>query len=291
MLRAALRRLPAHCLPRRLSTLALPETSGSALRWAVGGWSFFIAENLILSENRAHIIEALGDDEKETNYHRLYGSLSTAATASILYAYVVKARGALPLQWLGAPPAWRLVIGFGLQALGLAGMSQMLPAIQNPVRVAATSQDPLAPAERPSFEIGCPFDFKPSEAAGPGPHGLSRVSRHPTFWSLACVCLGAAAMVPSLPQAAWLAMPTAVALIGGAHSDSRKRRGMAKNGGKLTPELDAVTSNVPFIAMLSGAQGGLLAAFSALTSELKMGNALAGTGVAALWALRSRRVP
>ena len=98
MLRAALRRLPAHCLPRRLSTLALPETSGSALRWAVGGWSFFIAENLILSENRGRIIEALGDDERETNYHRLYGSFSTAATASILYAYVIKARGALPLQ-------------------------------------------------------------------------------------------------------------------------------------------------------------------------------------------------
>jgi uncharacterized membrane protein len=284
----ALRRLPAHCRPRRLSTLAPPDTSGSALRWAVGGWSFFIAENLILSENRGRIIEALGDDERETNYHRLYGSLSTAATASILYAYVVKARGALPLQWAGAPPVWRLVIGFGLQALGLAGMSQSLPRIQMPVRVAATSQDPVAPAERPSFEIGCPFDFKPSEAAGPGPHGLSRVSRHPTFWSLACVCLGAAAMVPSLPQAAWLAMPTAVALIGGAHSDSRKRRGM---GGTLAPELDAVTSNAPFVAMLSGVQGGVLAAFSALASELKTGNALAGAGVAALWALRSRRVP
>ena len=106
MLRAALRRLPAHCLPRRLSTLALPETSGSALRWAVGGWSFFIAENLILSENRAHIIEALGDDEKETNYHRVYGSLSTAATASILYAYVVKNRPAVTLRPALSPP-WR----------------------------------------------------------------------------------------------------------------------------------------------------------------------------------------
>ena len=94
-------------------------------------------------------------------------------------------------------------------------------------------------------------------------------------------------MVPSLPQAAWLAMPTAVALIGGAHSDSRKRRGM---GGTLPPELDAVTSNAPFVAMLSGAQGGVLAAFSALVSELKTGNALAGAGMAALWALRCRRV-
>ena len=92
---------------------------------------------------------------------------------------------------------------------------------------------------------------------------------------------------PSLPQAAWLAMPTAVALIGGAHSDSRKRRGM---GGTLPPELDAVTSNAPFVAMLSGAQGGVLAAFSALVSELKTGNALAGAGMAALWALRCRRV-
>ena len=282
-------RLPA----RRLSTIApaaLADTSGSsgsALRWAVGGWSFFIAENFILSENRGRIIEALGDDERETNYHLLYGSVSTAATASIIYAYAAKARGALPLQWSGPTPAWRLAIGFGLQALGLAGMSQSLPRIQMPLRVAATSRDPLAPAERPSFEIGCPFNFKPVAPEGPGPHGLSRVSRHPTFWSLACVCLGAAAMVPSLPQAAWLAMPTAVALIGGAHSDSRKRRGM---GGTLPPELDAVTSNAPFVAMLSGAQGGVLAAFSALVSELKTGNALAGAGMAALWALRCRRV-
>ena len=285
-LRSVQLRLPSHCLPRRLSTLAPPDTS-SALRWAVGGWSFFIAENLVLSENRGQIIEALGDDERETNYHRLYGSFSTVATASIIYAYVVKARGALPMQWVGGPPAWRLVIGFGLQALGLTGMSQTLPRLQMPVRVASPSQDPLAPAaERPSFEIGCPFDFKPEEAAGPGPHGLSRVSRHPLFWSLAGVCLGAAAMVPSLPQAAWLAMPTAVALIGGAHSDSRHRRGV---GGKLSPELDAVTSNAPFVALLSGAQGGVSASLSALASELKTSNALAGVGLAALWALRSRR--
>ena len=38
--------------------------TGSALRWAVGGWCFFIAENVLLSHNRAAVIEALGDDER-----------------------------------------------------------------------------------------------------------------------------------------------------------------------------------------------------------------------------------
>ena len=54
-----------------------------AFRWAVGGWSFFIAENVIISQNRADIIAALGDDAKETRYHILYGSCSSLATASM----------------------------------------------------------------------------------------------------------------------------------------------------------------------------------------------------------------
>ena len=50
-----------------------------------------------------------------------------------------------------------------------------------------------------------------------------------------------------------------------------------------------MTSNAPFIAIISGAQGGVATSLSALASELKSGNALAGAGLAALWALRSLR--
>ena len=53
--------------------------SASTLRWAVGGWSFFIAENVIISHNRTEIIEAFGNDA----YHAAYNTLSKAATAAI----------------------------------------------------------------------------------------------------------------------------------------------------------------------------------------------------------------
>ena len=65
---------------RQLSVAAAPAEA-STMRWAVGGWSFFIVENVVLSENRARVIALLGDDERESRYHALYGSLSTAAAA------------------------------------------------------------------------------------------------------------------------------------------------------------------------------------------------------------------
>eukprot|EP00429_Kryptoperidinium_foliaceum_P035047 CAMPEP_0176166482 /NCGR_PEP_ID=MMETSP0120_2-20121206/85149_1 /TAXON_ID=160619 /ORGANISM="Kryptoperidinium foliaceum, Strain CCMP 1326" /LENGTH=72 /DNA_ID=CAMNT_0017504031 /DNA_START=12 /DNA_END=227 /DNA_ORIENTATION=+ len=61
-----------------LSALKYP-----AIRWAAGGWAFFIAENAILSENRTYLIQELGDDR----YHLVYGTLSTIATASIGYSF------------------------------------------------------------------------------------------------------------------------------------------------------------------------------------------------------------
>lgn len=49
------------------------------VRWVALGWTGFIAENLILSENRTAIIDAIGDRE----YHLVYSALSTAACTSI----------------------------------------------------------------------------------------------------------------------------------------------------------------------------------------------------------------
>lgn len=46
----------------------------------VGGWSFFIAENLILSQNREAIVQKLGSEKK---YLACYGALSTFACASV----------------------------------------------------------------------------------------------------------------------------------------------------------------------------------------------------------------
>ena len=285
---------------RLMSTAAASQSS--VMRWAVGGWSFFIVENIVLSQNRSTIIQLLEDDERESKYHALYGTISTAACASIGYAYLFKVRGAKPLLWSvsSTPPLWRLALGFGLQALGLAAMAQSLPRLQSPVTTSAASlpaasqqQQPPQPQQAMTLRAQCPFDFAEAgagrgvDADESGPRGLARVTRHPGFWSLAAVCLGAAVSVPSVPQAAWLAMPTAVALIGGAHADYRHRRGLGRT---LPTELDAVTSNVPFIAMLLGTQGGsAAAAFSALADEVKGSNAAAGASVALIWTLRRVR--
>ena len=288
-----------HVVRRALSsTVAQPQSptaptaSASPLRWAIGGWAFFIAENAVLSENRDTLRQVLAfggtaDIEGDVNYHRLYGTLSTLACTSIAYGYFRRCVAAPPLQWPlhASPPAARLALAFGLQALGIAGLAQQLPKLQVPVAAAPASTTPPTTvasdtAMSKTWAVRCPFDFKQPDL-GDGVHGVERVSRHASLWAFASVCLGAACAVPSLPQAACLAMPTLVALIGGAHTDSRYRRGM---GGTLPPEHDTMTSNVPFLAMLTGAQGE--GAFSKLTIEAKALNAACGVGVAALWALR-----
>ena len=263
--------------------------SSSAMRWAVGGWTFFIAENAIISHNRGELIEVLdGTTGSERNYHLVYGSISTAACASIAYGYFRKAKGAAPLQWPVAPPAGRMALGFALQAAGLALASQALPYMRLPFGRSKAPEGSCPAADAPGWVARCPIDFHHPEGAADGVHGVGRISRHAGLWSLAAVSLGAAAVVPSIPQAACLAMPTIVALVGGAHQDYRHRRGQ---GGTLPPEREERTSHVPFLAMLSGAQEGdsALEAFRRLAAEGKPENALIGVGVAALWAAKRGR--
>ena len=82
-------------------------------------------------------------------------------------------------------------------------------------------------------------------------------------------------------------MPAMVALIGGTHTDLRHRRGM---GGELCREVDDVTSNVPFLAMIMGRQdGGVVQSFEALGDEVKVLNAALAAGGAALWVARRGR--
>jgi ABC-type multidrug transport system ATPase subunit len=100
-------------------------TAPSVLRWAVLPWSFFIGENVILSHNRSSLIDYLGDEER---YHMLYNGVSTVACVSLGFGYFYRLHSALPLR-----PVSALAIGasFVLQALGLAGLSQTLPAPLN----------------------------------------------------------------------------------------------------------------------------------------------------------------
>ena len=297
-------------------------TTNAAMRWAAGGWSLFIAENLILSENRTWLIEQLGDD----GYHGLYGTLSTVAMGSVAYGYRYRVRGAGPFAFAPgtrpSPPA--LAASFVLQALALGMASQSAPKLQIPVELVGGGSDdrpaasgsisgsdpatgrgaPAATRESGSrFKIRCPFDFTdsrsqtgvakgtPAQLRADGQtvdlHGLDRVTRHPGLWSFGLLGLGNALLVPSIPTRLWLSMPAVVALIGGSHTDSRHRRGM---GGQLCEQVDEVTSNIPFLAMLMGRQdGGVVDSFVALGDELKVLNGALAAAAAALWVARRGR--
>lgn len=253
----------------------------SAFRWAVGGWSFFIVENVVLSENRTLIIGYLGDD----GYHAAYGTLSTAAMASVAYAYMTKLGS--PVSTLAMPLLPHRMAAMCFLSLGLGMASQTLPKFQLPVTMVtattATSTPSPVAAPKKTFKVQCPFDFtdKPS-GDGNTIRGLERISRHPGLWSMGLVGVGHSFLVPHVPKKAWLCMPLLVAFVGGAHTDSRYRRGM---GGTLSKERDEATSNVPFWAMMQ--RGG----WTDLMQELKPLNAAMAVGVAGLWMWRTGRVP
>lgn len=261
-----------------------------SIRWAAGGWLFFIAENVVLSENRTMLIENLGD----AGYHNMYGFFSTAAVGSIGYAYIKKVRNVQPFIFHGPTPLpWR-VASWAFLSLGLGMAAQTLPKFQIPVAYDVEDAAPPAgasptvgptasPADgKKSFQVRCPFDFAAKRDPDAELYGTERISRHPGLWSMGLVGLGHACLVPSIPQRVWLCMPVLLAWIGGSHTDSRYRRGM---GGTLEPEYDSKTSNVPFAAMLTA--GG----WSELAGEIKPLNALMAAGIAAVWAFRKGQVP
>jgi uncharacterized membrane protein len=74
--------------------------------------------------------------------------------------------------------------------------------------------------------------------------------------------------------------PAFVAWMGGNHTDSRFRRGM---GGTLPPQYECQTSNIPFLAMITGKQHG---GFEALGNEIKPLNAALAVAASSMWVLR-----
>jgi len=255
----------------------------------VGG-VFFIAENFIISENRTCLIEQLGDD----GYHLAYGTFSTIAMGSVAYGYLKKVRYEQPLLWrLSSPaPKFAKAASFVTLSIGCFLASQVPPSFQIPVSIyeSATNETPISDPEmntatvssanegRFKLAIRCPFDFadNPSQLDGQV-NGLERITRHPGLWSFGLVGLGCALLTPSVPQRIWLAMPAMVALVGGAHTDSRFRRGI---GGELPEEYDNATSNIPFMAMLAGEQKA-----KDICNEMKPLNAVIAVGVSGLWVL------
>lgn len=254
-----------------------------SFRWAVGGWSFFIAENVILSENRGYLIQMLGDE----GYHAAYGTLSTAAMVSVAYAYRYKL-GASPYS--SGVPLFHKGMAFVSVSLGLILVSQTLPKFQLPVTMVSpppsiTNNPTVAVPNNRSFRVQCPFDFTDKKLSHGAVHGIERITRHPGLWSMGFVGLGQSFMMLGNPaKKAFWCMPLLVAWIGGSHTDSRHRRGM---GGTLRPEEDAMSSNVPLIALLrnAGASG------SMSWDEFKVLNAFIAVAMSGLWVWRTGRVP
>ena len=199
----------------------------------------------------------------------------------------------------GAPLSAK-VGGFVCMSLGLGMVSQMPPKLQIPVEyhensaVTASTQPTEQSTNDSSFEskqsgwkVRCPFDFTDNKNPDSNAvRGLERISRHPGLWSFAFLGLGAAFLTPSLPQRLWFAMPSMVALCGGAHTDSRYRRGM---GGTLDERYDEITSNVPFWAILNGSQGEIGSVLREMSEEIKPLNAAIAVGVAGAWVLKRGR--
>eukprot|EP00451_Oxyrrhis_marina_P020808 CAMPEP_0204353296 /NCGR_PEP_ID=MMETSP0469-20131031/32557_1 /ASSEMBLY_ACC=CAM_ASM_000384 /TAXON_ID=2969 /ORGANISM="Oxyrrhis marina" /LENGTH=255 /DNA_ID=CAMNT_0051340183 /DNA_START=16 /DNA_END=783 /DNA_ORIENTATION=+ len=231
------------------------------------GWLGFVGENLVMSHNRDLIISNYGDGV----YHGVYNTLSTVACGCIAYGFL-KGRNRGPRIRFDGVGLGARCAGFVLMGTGLGLASQMFPRIRSPV-VADTSsaESSSAPAK-----FRCPMDFRPVEAPADGVYGVVHITRHPMLWSMGLSGLGLAAVSTYATNAVMWSMPIVMTMIGGAHQDYRFRRGI---GSVLTPEVDAKTSHIPFLALATGA-----ASSTAFFEEMKWENlgcafALAGIKV------------
>lgn len=265
-----------------------------ALRWAVGSWSLFIAENLILSENRTEIIRRFGDDK----YHAIYGLCSTVACGTILYSgYKIKTGISETVPRIARISPMGQALSFSMLGLGFIFVSQSAPRLQVPFYYEINKDKTMVPAPSPhektdnttttfsssQWKVRCPFDFHSPEKEI---YGIDRITRHFGLWSFGFIGTGLGMLCTTLSARVWFSMPLMVALIGGEHTDSRYRRNM---GGSFTP-IQELSSNIPFWGIVSGRQGDTLKVFTSLiTDEIKGINAMIALGMAGVIVARKGR--
>ena len=248
-------------------------TNNSGIKWIAGGWVLFLGENLVLSENREWICEKYG----ENLYHGVYNTLSSAACLSILFGFV-KHKGT-GYKWAnfekGSAPRSLRGCSILFQSFGMLCFSQLLPKLQVPIALDSGSKKEQASSsnsesiqdhsiraleESPktqsqakfTFKARCPMDFRSKPDLSPDAvYGIERITRHSNLWALASLGVGTALVTPFLVESMFYAGPILLATIGTAHQDSRFRRNM---GGSLSPEKESITSNIPFLALISGRQ-------------------------------------
>ncbi|KAI8896444.1 hypothetical protein BC833DRAFT_566617 [Globomyces pollinis-pini] len=229
----------------------------SGVRYITLGWSFFIAENVILSHNRTDIIERIGDD----NYHRIYNTLSSVACGSIAYGFLRYGRKSGPLLSSFSPKFKYLTLNplpkpvklasFSLRFLSLLCVSQMLPKLQLPwEKVPVSVQADQLSVEKelmkaPLYKSRCPIDFSSTKDSYEIV-GMKRITRHPSLYSFGLFSFSFALTTNYITHAIMFTMPLLFSIVGSFHQDYRYRRGQ---GGELTPEIEAKTSNIPMLAL------------------------------------------
>ncbi len=147
-------------------------------------------------------------------------------------------------------------MSFAVQSLGLVIFSQTIPPVCLPFeRTEGDERHSGSSGGLPekSWHLRCPMDYQAVASLGGGSvKNIEKVSRHPQLWGFALTGAGAALGTSMASSAAAMgAFPILWALMGGAHTDSRHRRG---SGGILEKERESKTSNIPFLAMLSDRQ-------------------------------------
>merc|ERR1719242_1360852 len=203
------------------------------VRWIAGGWTFFIAENIIVTENREFLIHDVFKSER--TYLGLFATLSTAATASIAWGYFKHGRNQGPILWTPkrVPAFLCLTLGWGI-------VGNMFPALQSPGKFlrAWGSSDPSQMRNR------CPLDLSFDGNEKPGMTGLKRISRNAPLWGFGFLCLGKALLTPHATGVVCFSFPLLFALLGGAHKDSR----LYRNGSYSAEDMQQ-SSNIPFLAL------------------------------------------
>jgi uncharacterized membrane protein len=161
------------------------------LATVTAGWSLFILENLILSENRTEIIEKIGDNK----YHLLYNTLSTLSLLTITV-------GLLKTRKISNPRVpYKRSMAFATRTIGFIGLSQLLPSLQSPAVIMGGGK--------------CPIDFSNKNNC------MGIITRHPMLFSLAFTGLSFG-MGGGLARLVGLGVfPMVFAVFGGAHQDSR----------------------------------------------------------------------
>ena len=213
------------------TSLSLIKHPHILVRWAAGGWTFFVIENAILSENRTWLIDSLGDD----TYNLCYGVCSTIATASIGLAYYKISRKTPPIppQLLRKIPKNVMITASNIgswisMSVGLIMASQVAPTFQIPVSYSSPESDNDNTADVVTgptnendinsnhqsgsgmkFQVRCPFDFadkrleKSDDGGDFSIRGLERISRHPGLWSFGLIGLSQSFLAPTIPLQIW----------------------------------------------------------------------------------------